>query len=925
MIKRENVTYKKVLSIITALIMAFGQSGYCADLAQEKSQNPQYPDIKSLNVSEIDMPLSYGYIREYHKADTDKPLVIYIQDAHCNYSCQKSIESIVDFFNSKYGVNFAALEGGYGSYNFSLFTDIPDVDIRHRVTDYFVREGRITGVELYAIMNPDKIDVKGLEEPKLYEKNLDAYRQNLSFKDRIDQYMGILKHYIDNLKTHMFGSDIKEFDQKKREYDDNKSHLKDYVVYINEEAAEKNISLEKFSNLNKLMGVINHEKDIDFEKAQKERDILVDEIMNKLSKAEMAEFVNKSLDFKKDNITAADFHYYIFAKARSCNIDLSKYPNLTAYKVYLDNYDKVEKDVFFDEIFDVEKYMADNIASSNDEKKLYYLANDLNIMDKLFSVSLTRKQYDYFNMNSEELNVSNYMGFINDRASWYRMQAEINPEVAQLDKYKTNVESFYGYSFQRDQVFISNLNKYAEGRKSLFMVTGGFHTDNMKDLLKKEGFSYILITPKLAQEKYNPYFKLLAGGLSPIETMLSEYTSLLALRSVFSDMGIKDEWNSMRAAKEALTLATLDERGGGNGVVLVNRKEEQVTYLNLTFNPVTGLQPIGMVGDRNIYLNVIRANEITEDTPVYELEDTEMIEGAIKSMIDKQAAAPKPAKVEAETPAAGLDGYIQKKQEKLARAIASVRPDFKVGVVVEVEPERVLPDLPEKASKNIRQDLEQLVQKRIISVLGYRPDIKFDISTSRGETGQKVSGYIEAGYRPVVFTLKDNVADRARFPEIQDKDDLLGQLLGERRESLMGQLRELISKEPGVTINADDVNLIPWVSLNMPEMIKDKGKSDNENIAAVDFDYLLVMGILEDGLNVENKKAGADLTRFRQQLAEIRAAVENSDTIKELPEKVEDLIYNGIFSLDLPRITAIDTNARFREWYDSFRKISVAA
>lgn len=495
------------------------------------------PGQSDLDIDRIDLPLSLGYIKERYKAEAEKPTIIYIQDAHCNYSCQKSIEGIIGYFSKNYGVNLAALEGGAGNYDFSIFTSIPDIDLREKIADYFVREGRVTGVELFAILNPDKLTVKGLEEPELYDKNLSVYKESISFKDKVDKCLKILKHFIDNLKTPIFSQKVKELDKKKIEYDNNKNKLKDYVLYLGEVSGSQNIKIERFGNLIKLLKLIEDEEGVNFKKAENEREALIDSLINKLSKIEIASLVEKSIDFKKGDVSATDFYEYLFRKAYSCNLTLTDYPNLSRYKDYLDKYDNVEKDVFFEEIFDVEHHIANSLFKTDDERKLFYLSDDLSVLDKLFSASLTRRLYDYYRQKEDELKARKFIQFIKEKASWYKIPTDINPEVEKLDFYKQKMGMFYQYSFERDKVFINNINKYAKDQKALFMVTGGFHTDNIIDLLKKNGYSYILITPKILTEKDNPYFHLLAGGLSPIESILSEYTAALALKSPFSEMG----------------------------------------------------------------------------------------------------------------------------------------------------------------------------------------------------------------------------------------------------------------------------------------------------------------------------------------------------------------------------------------------------
>ncbi|MCK4463843.1 MAG: hypothetical protein KAU58_05990, partial [Candidatus Omnitrophica bacterium] len=389
----------------------------------------------------------------------------------------------------------------------------------------------------FASLNPDRLTVKGLEDPELYDKNLNVYRESLAFKDKVNKYLKILRHFIENLKSPIFSKKIKELDEKKTAYDDSKNKLKDYVIYLGDISRTDNIRINKFQNLSKLLKLIEEEEKINFKRAEKEREILLELLTEKLSKIEIASLVEKSIEFKKSNISPPDFYEYFFRKANSCNIDMSKYPNLLKYKAYLDKYDNVEKDVFFEEIFDVERYIADNLFRADDERELFYLSDDLSILNKLFSVSLTRRLYDYYCQKKDELKTGKFIRFIKEKASWYNMSASINPEVEKLDVYRDKIGNFYQYSFERDEVFIKNLDKYSRNKKALFMVTGGFHTENMIGLLKKNGYSYVLITPKIITQKDSPYFHLLAGSLSPIESILNEYTAALALRNPLGEMG----------------------------------------------------------------------------------------------------------------------------------------------------------------------------------------------------------------------------------------------------------------------------------------------------------------------------------------------------------------------------------------------------
>jgi len=96
--------------------------------------------LKPLTSENFDLPHNLGEAKvSTGRGGNLSPVVINIQDAHTDYSCQKAIQGIVEYLNAEYGVDTALLEGGAGKYDLSPFTDIEDKALRERVADYFVR------------------------------------------------------------------------------------------------------------------------------------------------------------------------------------------------------------------------------------------------------------------------------------------------------------------------------------------------------------------------------------------------------------------------------------------------------------------------------------------------------------------------------------------------------------------------------------------------------------------------------------------------------------------------------------------------------------------------------------------------------------------------------------------------------------------
>jgi len=172
------------------------------------------PRLGQGSVCKIDVPFRFGSIEDAYTGTNGKT-VIHIQDAHCNYSCQESIKNLLGHLTDKCGVDLALLEGGSGNYDMSVFTDIEDKSLRAETADYFVKQGRVNGAENFAINNPEKITLKGLEDKNLYLKNFQKYRETLKYKDEAEKILNGIERELSASKLNIYSDELKEFDQQK--------------------------------------------------------------------------------------------------------------------------------------------------------------------------------------------------------------------------------------------------------------------------------------------------------------------------------------------------------------------------------------------------------------------------------------------------------------------------------------------------------------------------------------------------------------------------------------------------------------------------------------------------------------------------------------------------------------------------------------
>ncbi len=505
-------------------------------------------DFAPLEIDTFTVPAHLGEIKYTFKGRSKK-FIVHLQDAHCNHFAQRKISDIIAYLNREYGIRMINLEGGAGEYDLDVFTSITGEAIRKEVADYFVKKGEVNGAELFAIDNPDKVTLWGIEDRDLYLANLKVYRDSLGYKGEVDKYIGQLDHILNNLKRHIYTPELLKMDMAYGAYKTGDKTFREYLEFLIENAARRGISIEQFENLYLLSEAMRQEETIDFKKANLERSVLVEELKNSLSKNDIKVLVAKTLDFKTKRLSRKAFYGYLLEKAEKLGFDLSRFPSLASYIEYVSNYEAVNRSKVMDELNALEAAIKEKLYRNDVQRELSALSRNLTLMRNIFDISLTKADYKYYLENTSSFGVNNFLVFIEKQAPRYRIKARPDPPVTRLDDHREEISKFYEYSFKRDDVFIRNI-RFAEVSRGGFMtaviMTGGFHTENLLDLFEKEGISYISILPKFTIEKNyeNPYFDILAGQTTDVQRMLRSViaqAAMLQVPSKLSSLG-RDVW-----------------------------------------------------------------------------------------------------------------------------------------------------------------------------------------------------------------------------------------------------------------------------------------------------------------------------------------------------------------------------------------------
>ena len=104
-------------------------------------------------VNEFKLPPELGSVVSEFQGSRPDRFVAYIQDAHASADAQRSIQKIIDYFESHFGLGLVAFEGVEGELDPFLFRAFPNREILENVLNGYVRRGELSGIDFAAAVN----------------------------------------------------------------------------------------------------------------------------------------------------------------------------------------------------------------------------------------------------------------------------------------------------------------------------------------------------------------------------------------------------------------------------------------------------------------------------------------------------------------------------------------------------------------------------------------------------------------------------------------------------------------------------------------------------------------------------------------------------------------------------------------------------
>ena len=466
----------------------------------------------------------YGRTRESFKGNQDK-MIIHIQDAHCVSEAQKNIVGIVRDLYKNHNARLIAVEGADAYFNADDLSTFPVQSAKNDVAEYFLEQGRISGAEYLLIQNDLPLAFRGAESRDLYIDNYNSFMKSMpkpgdSLFARIDEVDAALEA----LKINMLDENLLELEDKTRLNATGRMAFIDFANYIIKAADANKVSYEKYNQISTLVNAQNFESKIDFAKIHVELSDLIDALTEKIDKDQLTQLLNKNLYYKIGRIQPNAFFAYLKDLCDQADMDVSPFENLSKYTDYLSLYESIDDVEIIKQVSSLEDDIKDSLYTDPAQKDLLEHSKNIVLLKKLMELKVSKTELMKYRDNKELFSEQTFLTFLHRHLPTYRIPFNFNADFSVISSRLPLVDNFYTVANKRNEALIENTlsEMDLEDSNIAVLITGGFHTQGITELLKEEGISYHVVSPSITEQPAStPYLARLVGEPTQIESVLS--------------------------------------------------------------------------------------------------------------------------------------------------------------------------------------------------------------------------------------------------------------------------------------------------------------------------------------------------------------------------------------------------------------------
>ena len=537
------------------------------------------------------IPAEFGRVTEIIPQPNSGSLLIHIQEAHANFDAQQNIKNILQYLSEHYGIKLVLLEGAGNKLQPELFNFFPkDPELQKAMNLTLLKAGELTGAEVFMIdqtmegggrkaeggkqkikgLSPSTIhppasspavQAYGVENAEAYGKNREAFRKVHKGRDTTEKFLE--GYYLEWQKqaSRQLNKGLREFLSQYVAFEEERLPLGDWLEALRGNALES-IKLDlkdarsqlewpvlvRYFRLKDVGGKIDVSK-LETEKKKFFTELRVLEgggrraegdkpglapssILHPLSVAQEVEAIFESAKEHNLPIYKTRFIFERLMDTLPKDFSFDPYPNLRLQIQQMILLSELQSDSLKSEVKEIAKRLVGVLAKTEKEKQLTETLREYQLMRKLFRLELSREEYQQ--ILSREIAPNKILRGMGN-GEWgtnvldgLRSPLNVSREIGVLFQAASD---FYAGAIEREDFMMQRSREVMADRKETraVLITGGFHTEGLKEKALASGSSYINITPNISEvtkEDQLNYLKALLGGHSDFQGATEPFTGI---------------------------------------------------------------------------------------------------------------------------------------------------------------------------------------------------------------------------------------------------------------------------------------------------------------------------------------------------------------------------------------------------------------
>ncbi|MBI4970418.1 MAG: DUF89 family protein, partial [Candidatus Omnitrophica bacterium] len=570
-------TFRKIVKFTAFFFSIYFTLFSSISYAQNVNDRVNAPAYVQVTIPQELGTISNSYFTSVAKSDLDKAprpsagLIIHIQDAHGQLAAQKNIDQILEYLVKKYGFQTVFLEGELnGKISPDLLRFFKDETKNEKVANQLLEDGRIEGADVFLLKSKGKVSAYGLESASLYRRNILAYREVVSEKKNSENFLAQLKKQIFSFGSNYFNPELNKFTKEWLEFQDSHTEALKHLMILDEYARKYlKINLREakkqfdYPQLVRFFSIKDMERNYGREeiKPRIHSDLkrlkkwLAEKKLNPAYAQIFESLVNYSYSSLNPSfpIDVRTFLESFYAEAKLKGFSFSDYYVFMKYLGLLLLAQELESDRLFDEIKKMNVEILKSLAKTPEENSLVRLIRDYFLFKKLLALELTRDEFSEVIEKEKVLTpyiLTSRLRMLNNA----KIKASIEAPRELGDLFQSAMR-FYALAGEREDRMFNNMLSVLDGKpeKRIILITGGFHSHGLETLFRGQGFSFIGVTPRMAEVESNKkYVEQMLAGASTVPAISAGKIPLLEIKRF---MGEKDFEFQEQAIQQAIAAS----------------------------------------------------------------------------------------------------------------------------------------------------------------------------------------------------------------------------------------------------------------------------------------------------------------------------------------------------------------------------------